>query len=96
MRTARSRLGRLEAAIKPQGKKFFLWDRGDLDPEFDLEAEKQRLRDEEGMSDSDQLIIVSWLRPDEGVGRVTETASTLTASTLAQVSAPRLFGLASS
>jgi hypothetical protein len=69
MRTARRRLRRLEAAIKPQGKRFFLWDRSDLDPEFDLEAEKQRLRDEEGMSDGDELIIVGWLRPGEGVGR---------------------------
>jgi len=58
----RRRLERIEAAIHPRQRKFFvMFDGGDDDPNFDREAEIQRLRDEQGMTDHDILTIVSWI-----------------------------------
>ena len=59
-RTIENRLARLESATRAR-RKFILWDNSALDPQFDLEAEKDRLRHERGMRDDDELIIiVGW------------------------------------
>ena len=65
MRNARGRLDRLEAAIAPQRRKFCLFDRSNCDPEFDLRAEIQRLCDQRGMTDDDELHLFRWLGPNE-------------------------------
>ena len=61
-RSIENRLARLEN-ISRAGRKFFLWDNSPLDPQFDLEAEKDRFRRERGMRDDDELTIVCWLSP---------------------------------
>jgi hypothetical protein len=55
-------LARLERAIAPR-RQLILWDESKYDPSFDLQREEQRLRDEDGMTDRDELIVVQWLPP---------------------------------
>jgi hypothetical protein len=54
------RLRRLEAAIAPSGRWFVVCDDGG-----DVEAVARRLRDEEGMTDRDILVIVRHLSEAE-------------------------------
>jgi hypothetical protein len=54
------RLRRLEAAIAPPGRWFVVCDDGG-----DIDAEARRLRDEEGMTDRDLLVIVRHLSEAE-------------------------------
>ncbi|GAC1550123.1 MAG: hypothetical protein NVS2B5_05790 [Beijerinckiaceae bacterium] len=52
------RLNRLETASRINvPRTFVLWDEG---PE-QVAAEQERLRREEGMTDSDRVIVVGWL-----------------------------------
>jgi hypothetical protein len=62
-RATASHLARLERAIAPPMRQFILWDASNYDPAFDLQREEQRLRDEDGMTDHDELIVVLWLPP---------------------------------
>jgi hypothetical protein len=65
MRNTASRLNRLEAAIAPRRRKFCLFDNSNYDPKFDLAVEVQRLCDERGMTDGDELHLFRWLGPNE-------------------------------
>jgi hypothetical protein len=58
------RLEKLEQATKPRGRVFGVW----ADDVHDIEAERERLRAERGMTDADELILVSWRRSGEGDG----------------------------
>jgi hypothetical protein len=60
----RRRFEKLEREIAPPGRKFCLFDPRPYQ-HFDLEAELQRLHDEYGMTDADELRIVRWLGQDE-------------------------------
>lgn len=63
-----SRLRLLESAASPR-RQFFIFDESYLGP-FDLEAEKDKLRRERGMTDADDVVMVSWLPPkDEPAAR---------------------------
>ena len=56
------RLEKLEQATKPRGRIFGVW----ADDVRDIEAERERLRAERGMTDADELILFSWRRSGEG------------------------------
>jgi hypothetical protein len=60
----RRRFERVERAIAPPRRKFCLFDPRPYQ-HFDIEAEVQRLRNECGMTDADELRIFRWLRQDE-------------------------------
>jgi hypothetical protein len=62
-RATASRLARLERASAPPVRQFILWDESNYDPAFDLQREVERLRDEGGMTDHDELIVAQWLPP---------------------------------
>jgi hypothetical protein len=58
------RLAKLEQAIKPRGRVFGVW----ADDVHDIEAERERLRAERGMTEADELILFRWRRTGEGDG----------------------------
>ena len=59
-----TRLRLLESSA-PLGRRFFICDCPPGNPAFDLEAEKDRLRREHGMTDADEVVVVSWLPPQD-------------------------------
>lgn len=61
-RSIATRLEKLEN-VSRAGRQFILWDNSALDPLFDLEAEKERLRREQGITDQDSLVIIGWRSP---------------------------------
>jgi hypothetical protein len=60
VRNFASRLDRLEDAIKPARRQFFVWG---VAEGKDIEAEKQRLRDQHGPIQEDEFVVFSWLAP---------------------------------
>lgn len=54
------RLRKLEATNKPQ-RTFVIWAESGLD----VEVETARLRHEEGMTDADLLLVISWISDSE-------------------------------
>ena len=62
-RATASRLARLEQKIAPPVRQLLLWDASSSDPSFDLDAEIVRFREEKGVTDYDELIVVGWLPP---------------------------------
>lgn len=62
-RSIETRLQRLEEATAA-GQTFVMWDASNIDPSFDLAAETERFLRDRGMTDADELILVSWLPPD--------------------------------
>ncbi len=60
-REIKRRLGRLESVSTLKGRPFTLWDDG----AGGIEAEIERLRREEGMKETDRLVIIKWLSPQE-------------------------------
>jgi hypothetical protein len=62
-RATASRLARLEQKLTPPKRTFILWDSTNYDPAFDLQHEVEHLRDEGGMTDHDELIVLGWLAP---------------------------------
>jgi len=64
-----SRLRLLESAAAPR-RQFFIFDESSLGRPFDLEAKKEELRRERGITDADEVVTVSWLPPkDEPMAR---------------------------
>ena len=62
-RTISTRLARIEQAVTPPRRQFIFWDAGSSDPSFDLDAEIACFREEKGVTDHDELIVVGWLPP---------------------------------
>ena len=62
-RASSARLARLEQKIAPPKRTFILWDASTYDPAFNLQREVQLLRDEEGITDHDELIVAQWSPP---------------------------------
>ena len=61
MKHIERRLMELEATIASRKRRLFVaWDKSSYDPGFVLDDEIARLEQEEGMSEDDELFIVSW------------------------------------
>ena len=55
----KTRLKKLEASTAAS-RTFVIWQK----PGVDVEAETERLKREQGMTDSDLLVVISWLSGD--------------------------------
>jgi hypothetical protein len=70
-RNIASRLERLENAIKPTRRQFFVF--GDCHGE-NVEAEMQRLRGEHGPIRDDEFVVITWQSPVCSVFGIAEQA----------------------
>ena len=61
-----ARLRRLEEAITPSGLIFTIIERDILARSSTVEVEEKRLRDKEGLTDRDLLVVVTCLNPPSG------------------------------
>ena len=59
-----SRLRLLESAAAPR-RQFFIFDESSLGRPFDLEAKKEELRRERGITDAHDVVMVSWSPPKD-------------------------------